>query len=202
MKAATNEVRQHILETAHTIISGKGFSAVGLNEILQASGVPKGSFYYYFGSKEAFGEALLKNYFANYISMLDALLARTDLTAAERLMAYFVNWLEEQSSLKPEGKCLVVKLTAEVSDLSDALRAILKQGAEQVIGRLADAIQDGITDGSLPGHLPAKEMATTLYQLWLGASVHAKLTRDRAPMESALVATRGLLGLMPMHQEH
>lgn len=56
----TADVRQHILDTAKPIMLRKGFSAVGLNEILQAAGVPKGSFYHYFGSKEAFGEALLE----------------------------------------------------------------------------------------------------------------------------------------------
>lgn len=202
MRTAANETRQHILETAHTIISGKGFSAVGLNEILKASGVPKGSFYYYFGTKEAFGEALLENYFSNYLATLDALLSRPGLTGAERLMNYFVHWLDRESDSKPEGKCLVVKLAAEVCDLSDALRAVLKQGTERVIGRVADGIEDGMSDGSLPGHLPAKELAITLYQLWIGASVCAKATRDRVPLESALAATRSLLGLTPGHLKH
>lgn len=47
------EVRQHILNIAKPIMLRKGFSAVGLNEILAAAGIPKGSFYHYFGSKEA-----------------------------------------------------------------------------------------------------------------------------------------------------
>ncbi|MFP3624813.1 TetR/AcrR family transcriptional regulator, partial [Burkholderia sp. SIMBA_051] len=70
------EVRQHILDTAMPILLGKGFSAVGLNEILAAAGVPKGSFYHYFGSKEAFGEALLTFYFTEYAERLEAQLVR------------------------------------------------------------------------------------------------------------------------------
>ena len=54
------DVRQHILDTGRSIILGKGFSAVGLNEILATAQVPKGSFYHYFKSKEVFGEAMVE----------------------------------------------------------------------------------------------------------------------------------------------
>lgn len=194
-ETADHDVRSHILETAQTIISGKGFSAVGLNEILRASDVPKGSFYHYFGSKEAFGEELLKSYFSAYLTSLDTLLSRPGLSGAERLMSYWETWLETQSACDPSGKCLVVKLAAEVSDLSENMRVVLQQGTDQVIARLEEAVEDGIVDGSLSGHLDAGTTASTLYQLWLGATLRAKITRDREPMESALKATRGLLDL-------
>lgn len=194
-QVASHDVRDHILETAQTIISGKGFSAVGLNEILQASGVPKGSFYHYFGSKEGFGEELLESYFVGYQASLDALLTRPGLSGAERLMSYWEAWLETQSACDPKGKCLAVKLAAEVSDLSETMRAVLQRGTDQVIARLERAVEDGIADGSLSARLDAETTASTLYQLWLGASLRTKITRDRKPMESALVATRSLLGL-------
>ncbi|MEL0636956.1 TetR/AcrR family transcriptional regulator [Marinomonas sp. TI.3.20] len=194
-KVKTNDMRNHILETAQEIISGKGFSAVGLNEILKASGVPKGSFYHYFGSKEIFGEELLKNYFSIYYLSLEEQLSQPNLSGAERLMGYWEAWLETQSSCDPKGKCLAVKLAAEVSDLSEPMRTVLQQSTNQVIERLAQAIEDGIADGSLAANLNAKTLAMTLYQLWLGASLLAKITRDRNPLVSALDATRGLLGL-------
>ncbi|MGB6009534.1 TetR/AcrR family transcriptional regulator [Castellaniella sp.] len=197
----TNDTRQHILDTGQAIISGKGFSAVGLNEILKASGVPKGSFYHYFSSKEAFGEALIESYFTNYLSTVDALFSKPGLSAAERLMHYFTYWLETQTNCDPKGKCLVVKLAAEVSDLSEAMRVVLGQGTSQAISRLKDIIQEGIHDKSLPMHLNPQIVATTLYQLWLGASICAKISHTAAPLESALVATEELLGL-PLQQSH
>lgn len=197
----TNDTRQHILDTGQAIIGGKGFSAVGLNEILKASGVPKGSFYHYFSSKEAFGEALIESYFTNYLSTVDTLFSKPELSAAERLMNYFTYWFETQASCDPKARCLVVKLAAEVSDLSEAMRVVLEQGTSQAIGCLIDIIKEGIADGSLPAHLNPQAMATTLYQLWLGASVYAKIIHTAAPLESALVATQELLGL-PFHQPH
>lgn len=194
-KVNVHDVRSHILETGQCIISGKGFSAVGLSEILKTADVPKGSFYHYFGSKEAFGEELLKSYFSDYQTSLETLLSRSNLSGAERLMSYWEVWLETQSACDPKGKCLAVKLAAEVSDLSETMRIVLQQGTDRVIARLARAVEDGIADGSLSAHLDAKTTASTLYQLWLGASLRAKITRSREPMESAFEATQGLLGL-------
>ena len=78
------DTRQQILDTARPIIAGKGFAAVGLSEILAAAGVPKGSFYHWFRSKEQFGEALLDRHFENYVAHVDAVLHAAGMTAGER----------------------------------------------------------------------------------------------------------------------
>src|SRR5574343_490187 len=75
MNARHDNTRQHILETGQRIIAGKGFASVGLNEILTTAGVPKGSFYHYFASKEQYGQALLQEYFDRYLADLDTLFA-------------------------------------------------------------------------------------------------------------------------------
>ncbi|MGS0891235.1 TetR/AcrR family transcriptional regulator [Burkholderia stagnalis] len=191
------EVRQHILNIAKPIMLHKGFSAVGLNEILAAAGIPKGSFYHYFGSKEAFGEALLEAYFEGYVEHLDNLLERGSGTAAERLMTYWGNWLHTQCADDPEGKCLAVKLGAEVSDLSEAMRAVLRRGTGQIVERLAGGIEAGIADGSLHGVDDPSYTAALLYELWLGATLLEKIHRNRKPLETAMTATLRLLNLPP-----
>jgi TetR/AcrR family transcriptional regulator, transcriptional repressor for nem operon len=191
------EVRQHILDTAMPILLGKGFSAVGLNEILAAAGVPKGSFYHYFGSKEAFGEALLTFYFSEYAERLEAQLVREPGTARERLMRYFEEWRAMQCADGPDGKCLAVKLGAEVSDLSEPMRAVLRRGTDEIIGRIAACIEEGLADGSLEGVRNASGTAGTLYELWLGATLMEKIRRDRSPLDSAMATTRALLNLPP-----
>ena len=199
MNSRHTDTRQHILDTGNRIIAAKGFSCVGLTELLQASEVPKGSFYHYFKSKEAFGQTLLEDYFDNYLRHLDSLLDRTELSARERLLGYFDHWRSTQSRTGcDERKCLVVKLGAEVADLSEAMRLTLRDGTERIIARLADCIASAVHDGSLsaPGPLPALDplsMARTLYQLWLGASLLAKLHRDESPLEHVWVLTQGLL---------
>lgn len=191
----SSEVRDNIVAVGQRIMSGKGFSAVGLNEILTTAGVPKGSFYHYFGSKDAFGVALLDKYFEDYLAEIDASFRQPDMTAAEGLVRYFDKWRISQLPGDCHGKCLVVKLGAEVADLSEPMRLALKQGTAGIVSRLAGAIGRGVSEGSLQVDVPASALAESLYQLWLGASVMAKITRDPAPFDAALQTTKTLLHL-------
>lgn len=191
----TFDTRRSIVDAAQKIMSGKGFSAVGLNEILISANVPKGSFYHYFESKDALGEALLTEYFDDYLTDMDRTLNMPGQSAAQRLMNYWLQWAQTQQSFDCQGKCLAVKLGAEVSDLSESMRQALKTGTAEIIGRLAVTIEAGAADSSLEVEGRADEIAQNLYQLWLGASVMAKIVRDAQPFEAALQMTRRILHL-------
>ena len=187
------DVKQRILDTGRGIILGKGFSAVGLNEILSTAQVPKGSFYHYFKSKEAFGEALVDNYVADYLTQVDSLLRDDGAPAAERLMRYWKSWMSTGETA--ECNCLVVKLSGEVSDMSEAMRAALLRGTNLIIERLGQCIAEGMADGSLTGNPDTRHTALTLYELWLGAALLSKVRRDRSALDTAMTATSELLNL-------
>ena len=193
MNIQNTDIRQHILDTAKPIILGKGFSAVGLNELLNAAEVPKGSFYHYFKSKEYFGEALLDRYFEAYLMRLEILLSAEGMNGAERLMSYWQRWLETQCGDDAETKCMVVKLGGEVSDLSEPMRLALQRGTNHIISRLADGIEEGIADGSLPNDLVAADTALVLYNQWLGATVLTKIWHDQSALESSMCNTERIL---------
>ncbi|MEA5103517.1 TetR/AcrR family transcriptional regulator [Pantoea sp. S18] len=189
----SNEIRDHILATGQRIMAGKGFSAVGLNEILTDAGVPKGSFYHYFSSKEAFGVDMLARYFDDYLAELDATLSQPGLTMAQRLMNYWQLWRESQSFSDCQGKCLAVKLGAEVADLSDSMRGTLQTGTAGIIARLAEALEAGVEEGSLVIDDKPSLVAESLYQLWVGASVMVKIVRNTGPFDSAMSMTQKII---------
>lgn len=189
----SNEIRDHILATGQRIMAGKGFSAVGLNEILTDAGVPKGSFYHYFSSKEAFGVDMLARYFDDYLAELDATLSQPGLTMAQRLMNYWQLWRQSQSFSDCQGKCLAVKLGAEVADLSDSMRGTLQTGTAGIIARLAEALEAGVEEGSLVIDDKPNRVAESLYQLWVGASVMVKIVRNTSPFDSAMSMTQKII---------
>jgi TetR/AcrR family transcriptional repressor of nem operon len=194
-KQESPNVRDSILATGQRIMAGKGYSAVGLNEILSAAGVPKGSFYHYFGSKDAFGEAMLEAYFEDYLAEMDRTLQQPGKTMAARLMDYWKLWQATQSFEDCQGKCLAVKLGAEVADLSESMRLVLRRGTQAIVARLTAAIAAGVQDGSLAIEGDAGAVAAGLYQLWLGASIMAKIERTTQAFETALASTRQILRL-------
>ena len=166
MKTSYDDTRQHLLDTGYRIMAVKGFSGVGLNEILQTAGVPKGSFYHYFKSKEQFGQALLEDYFRVYLADMDQRFSAPGLNARERLMSYWQKWLDNACPPCDEQRCLVVKLSAEVADLSESMRITLRDGSDGIIERLVGCLGQGRDDGSL-APCDARHMASALYQLWL-----------------------------------
>lgn len=185
-------MRQHILNIARSLMTEKGYTAVGLAEVVKMANVPKGSFYYYFKSKEEFGQALLQEYFSEYLITVDSML-NGDGTAAQRLTRYFEYWARTQGSDLPDGKCLVVKLGPEVCDLSEDMRVVLKNGTDTIIERITACVEQGQREGSIQADTAAATLGQSLYQLWLGASLLAKLNKNDVPFDTALINTQRLL---------
>ncbi len=189
--------RRQILDTGRDLVLRKGFVGVGLKEILDACKVPKGSFYHYFPSKEAFGCVLLEQYVSDYGQRLDVLLAPASGSGFDRLMRYWRAWIDDPVLGGWAEHCLVVKLAAEVSDLSEDMRLILSEGVSQLVARIAATVAEGQHDGSLRLAQAPQAAAQNLYQLWLGAALLSKLSQDKAPLWQALAATELLLS--PTH---
>ncbi|MGY2685550.1 hypothetical protein ACVWVZ_004884 [Pseudomonas tolaasii] len=109
-------------------------------------------------------------------------------------MRYWHCWIDNQTGCTDTGKCLAVKLGAEVSDLSEPMRLALQRGTARTIACIAQALQQGIDDGSVLTEQQPHPLASRLYALWLGSSVMNKITRTTAPFDEALWLTRQLLG--------
>lgn len=184
--------RDHILETGCTLVLRRGYTGVGLKELLEQSAVPKGSFYHYFPSKEAFGCALLDHYCETYRDRIEELFS-SDGSGHERIMRYWQAWVGDHTFEGLADRCLVVKLAAEVSDLSEDMRRILDAGVGRLVARLATVIGEGIADGSIAACQPLPT-ARTLYSLWLGAAILSRLGKNDAPMREAMLTTRTMLG--------
>ncbi|KLV10556.1 TetR/AcrR family transcriptional regulator [Photobacterium ganghwense] len=192
MNAKTNDTRQHILEVGYELIVTKGFTSVGLSELLKSANVPKGSFYHYFKSKEHFGEWLIQDYFTHYLANLAELFHHPAQTGYECLIAYFERWIEVNNGCCNANKCLIVKLSAEVSDLSEPMRLALRSGADRIIDAIAGCIEKGITDGSIKVN-DSQKAAHQIYYVWVGASLLNKLYQDQSGLKQCLENTKLLL---------
>ncbi len=187
------DTQAHILSVGRRLTAQRGYMGVGLSELLKEAGVPKGSFYHYFPSKEAYGCALLREFAEDYQRKLSTTLDHPSKNARLRLIAYFTQWRKQQSSESPEDRCLVVKLSAEVADLSADMSNILEQSVQTIVAHLAATLQAGVADGSIAPHGQSEALAETIYHLWLGASLVAGLSRNNAALTSALRATKALI---------
>ena len=189
------DTKTHLLETGYQLISKKGFTAVGIKQILDTAGIPKGSFYHYFASKEAFGEAIIGHYFTNYKTRLNTI-DKQKSNAQQKIYDYFQSWYDTQQNGCDHEKCLVVKLSAEVADLSESMRIALNAGYQQTICWLAEQIKAGWADSSVPqpDNIAAESMAKRWYFAWLGASLIAKTSQTNTPLAEVWQMTTSQLG--------
>lgn len=190
MKTQTNDTRSHILAVGRSLTARQGFAGVGLNELLKAAEVPKGSFYHYFSSKEAYGCALLQDFVEQYRSDLGGSLLSSQSTARARFIGYFEGWLAKQTGPALQDRCLVVKLSAEVADLSPDMSKILQRGVADIVSSLSATLVQGIAESSIAPLDDPHLLAQSIYHQWLGASLVAGLSQDDAPLQAALLATK------------
>ncbi|HAT1608370.1 TetR/AcrR family transcriptional regulator [Raoultella planticola] len=187
------DTREHILVTGEQLCMHRGFTGMGLSELLKIAEVPKGSFYHYFRSKEAYGVALLEHHYAGYIRRLVDHFAHGEGNYRDRLLAYYQHTLTQFCQQGIISGCLTVKLSAEVCDLSESMREEMNKGASQIITLLGEALEKGRQEGSLTFNGDAFTLSQVLYSLWLGANLQAKITRSSMPLESALAHARQII---------
>lgn len=190
-----SKTKKQLLDTGYQLLANKGFTAVGIKQILDTAGIPKGSFYHYFASKEAFGEAIITDYFIHYKKRLD-IIAAQDVSAQQKLYDYFQKWYDTQQNVCNHEKCLVVKLSAEVADMSESMRQALDAGYQQTITWLSTQIKAGWADGSVPhtDNIAAESIAKRWYFSWIGASLITKISLTSTPLAEVWQMTTTEMG--------
>ena len=188
-----HDTREHLLATGEQLCMHRGFTGMGLSELLKTAEVPKGSFYHYFRSKEAFGVAMLERHYVGYHQRLAHHFAHGSGNYRDRLIAYFQQTLNQFSQKGMISGCLTVKLSAEVCDLSEDMRSAMDRGASRVIALLAEALENGRRSRCLAFEGDALTQGQVLYALWLGANLQAKISRSALPLESAVAHAKTIL---------
>ena len=180
--------KTRILEAAEELMLEKSFHSVGLNEILKAVKVPKGSFYHYFESKEQFGVELLKHYVAGASEYKRRVLlaSTTEPNALQRLLTYLETNVAKTCESGGKCPCLVVKLASEVADMSEPMRQVLAAGQCEGAGLMEELRREGVRNGHIDPSVDPRRMGSTIWDLWSGAMQRAAIQRTVAPLRDAI----------------
>lgn len=178
------DVRRRLLAAGLELVHARGFSASGVKDITDAAGVPKGSFYAYFSSKEAFAAAILEHYWSDIETRLLPILDADGL-AQQRIIRFFHALAEEHEAGEFLLGCLVGNLALELGGSSEPVRAELVRILGRWDAALTACVRSGQAGGSddIRADLDAAELASLLIESWEGAALRGKVTRSRAPYE-------------------
>jgi TetR/AcrR family transcriptional repressor of nem operon len=175
-------VKDRLLDQGVAQFLERGYHGAGLQDILQSVGVPKGSFYNYFTSKEAFGVEAIQHYIEPFIALLDAWLQRPGLDAASALQGYFETLIGELEARDFKGGCLLGNLMGEIGDTSEACRLALRQAVHRYRDKLGEGIARGQREGVFRADKAAVDMADALADAWQGALLRMKIEQSVQPL--------------------
>jgi TetR/AcrR family transcriptional regulator, transcriptional repressor for nem operon len=179
------EIREKLLDEGVLLLMEQGYHGTGIQELVQKVGVPKGSFYNYFPSKEAFSAEVVRHYIEPFIRQLDAHLARKDITAEAALRNYFDEMIAETERKDFKGGCLLGNLIGEIGDTSDLCQTSLRDAVKRYREKLREGIARGQSDGSFRKDIDATDMADFLVNVWQGALLRMKIERSVRPLTQA-----------------
>jgi TetR/AcrR family transcriptional regulator, transcriptional repressor for nem operon len=182
-----------LLEAGKKTFLEKGYNNSGIESILQAAGVPKGSFYYYFGSKEDFGLKVLDRFAECVGSHMDTTLGDTSVPPLERLRNDCELLFEKFESDHCRKGCLVGNLSQEMADQSELFRVRLEEIFESWVDRYAECLHQAQQSGEIESELDIHELSEFWLNSWQGAILRAKTMRSAAPLRTFLSVMFGYI---------
>ena len=184
-----------LLEKGTELLWSKGYNATSVNDIVKAADIPKGSFYFYFNSKEDFAVKAIEKYFDTNMAMVFQVLHNEEEPSPrQRLM----NFHEFRSNVLKEelgytGGCMACNLGNEMSDHSEKIRKAIQAKEEILIANIAKVIQQGQDAGEIDSSFDAHDMACFIEDAGKGAMVSMKETNSGYPIENFLNMIRRLI---------
>jgi TetR/AcrR family transcriptional regulator, transcriptional repressor for nem operon len=184
---ARHNVREQLLSAGLDTLHRRGFNATSVQDITEAAGVPKGSFYNHFESKEALGaEAVLK-----YLEESEAWKGLRDSRGAPltRLRKYFESQIERALKAESWSGCMLGNFACELSNQSPLIREQVATAFDTWCDEIALVIGEAQQAGAVSKALPSKALAAFVLNAWEGAVLRAQVDKDRAPLQLFLKIT-------------
>lgn len=178
-----NNTRHKLVRCGTEIFCERGFQSTGIEEILQRVGIPKGSFYHFFGSKRDFGLGVIDNYAEYFEKKLARVFSNTELQPLEQIVAFVDEAKRGMRKYDFRRGCLVGNLSQELAALDDDFRIRLEQVLQSWEEHLASCLDRAVAAGQLPMDTDAPRLAQFFWIGWEGAILRAKLTRNDEPLD-------------------
>ena len=165
------------------LVHARGFGASSVRDIVQAAGVPQGSFTNHFASKEAFGLEILERYHDMTSAAVMATLRNDALPPLRRLRAWIEGQLAYLRKDDMRRGCLYGNLSAEASEQSEAIRARVTSIFAENQASLVYCLEAAIDAGELAPNTDVQELAGFIVSSLQGAILVAKAQRSPVPVE-------------------
>ncbi|MGK7313031.1 MAG: TetR family transcriptional regulator C-terminal domain-containing protein [Candidatus Longimicrobiales bacterium M2_2A_002] len=177
--------KRRLIDAGLALLLERGYNDLGIQALLEETGVPRGSFYHHFSDKEDFALRVVDSYMEQVHTGLDRCLGDASRPPLERVRRFFE---ETREKYREEGYlgCMLGGLGQELSGVSERFREKIRGCLSSIAGRITPCLEEARERGDLPAGTDCGAMADLLVDCWEGAALRTRLHRDPAPLDAML----------------
>ena len=176
------ETKDKLLMIGAKYIYQKGFNNTGLQEILKEANVPKGSFYFYFKSKEQFGLEIIDVFLNFFENEIGSTLSDKSISGLNRIRNFLKSTMKELENTNYTGGCPIGNLSLEMGDLNENFRVKLSQAFSNMESKLLESLKDAQSVGEISQSINIETAAGFILNSWEGALVRVKAEKSIRPL--------------------
>ncbi|WP_018125322.1 TetR/AcrR family transcriptional regulator [Desulfovibrio oxyclinae] len=175
--------KEHILEIGANLVHRQGFNNTGISEVLREADVPKGSFYFYFSSKEAFGLELVEFHRIRFVEAMRRQLEESELPPLDRLRGMFAGLRNRLDESGYALGCPIGNLSQEMGDLNPLFAKAIARVFDAMSRYAEGVLSQAKERGDIPVIIDPRETADFIVNSWQGALVRMKASKSPEPLD-------------------
>jgi len=183
--ADKTDIPRRLTEAGLLLFTRCGYHATGIQQITDEAGVPKGSFYNHFDSKEAFAAAIITHYTQWVDEAWERCLSDAPTDAHDAVRHVFTRFIAHHEQQGCQG-CLVGNFAAEVAETSALCCGVLNTALSGWRARLAELLRRAQAEGSVRSDVDADALATFFWDAWEGALLRMKIEHTSQPLKDTV----------------
>ena len=176
------EIRKKLLEAGVSIFIDQGYHGTGIQEVVDKAGIPKGSFYNYFKSKEDFGSKTIVHFGGQFKEFLDSIAEDSKKDACSAINRFFDDLIDSFERKDCKEGCLVGNFAAEISDRSRISREAMSKCMNEWRDILALVLHRAQEQGKVRDDIQANELADFLLNSLEGSILRMKIETNSKPL--------------------
>ena len=175
--------KQKIIQAGAMIIHRKGYNHTGVQEVLDAALVPKGSFYFYFKNKEDFGLHVIDFFNNMFLEMLEPVFSNKSISPIQRVENIFDLFIGMFKNMNYTCGCPIGNLSQEMGDLSPAFSAKLTESVQFMVLMYKNLLDEAKDNGDINENVNTKETADFIVSSWHGSLIRMKIEKRIESLE-------------------